>query len=71
MHVCRKTYKSHKIFVIMLKIHCWGVYTNYVASRGGRGVRQMSTLHYNPYIVKVANWLQRGVKNFKKWLHSL
>ena len=24
-----------------------GVYTNYVASRGGRGVRQMSTLLYN------------------------
>ena len=30
-----------------------GVYTNYIASREGRGVYQMSTLVYNPYRVEV------------------
>ena len=33
---------------------------------GGGGVRQMSTLHYNPYIVKVATKGGGGVKNFQK-----
>ena len=48
------------------KIMLRGVYTNYVASWGGGGVHQMSTLHYNPYIVKVATKGGGGVKNFQK-----
>ena len=43
-----------------------------VQGEGGGVVRQMSTLLYNPYRVKVAT---RGVgwgsKISKKWLHSL
>ena len=41
-----------------------GVYTNNV---GGRGVRQMSTLLYNPYLVKVATKGGGGSKISKKW----
>jgi hypothetical protein len=50
---------------------CKEAFTNYVASRGGRGVRQMSTLVYNPYRVKVATKGEGGQKFQKKWLHSL
>lgn len=52
-----------------------GAYTNYVLSQfgveWGGGSCQMSTLYYNPYLVKVATKGKGESKISKKWLSSL